>query len=175
MKCQVSLLTTACWAATRSAHRMRKLYHDLWAHQHRASSCSNREVPCLNLSRIIDYANWQVLRSFPRYPLTNAGISASNSPLPRKPESYYFKFTVSDFLSYFGKYWCNSKYSKIVPLRHTGDKRKRCSSYSFLTSALDGVSDQRHALAALYPRGKDPLYPLDRRLGGPQSWSGHRV
>jgi hypothetical protein len=30
------------------------------------------------------------------------------------------------------------------------------SSYSFLTSALDGVSGQRHAPAALYPRGMDP-------------------
>jgi hypothetical protein len=24
----------------------------------------------------------------------------------------------------------------------------------------------------LYPQGKNPRYPLDRRLGGPQSWSG---
>jgi hypothetical protein len=24
----------------------------------------------------------------------------------------------------------------------------------------------------LYPRGKSTWYPLDRRLGGPQSWSG---
>jgi hypothetical protein len=24
----------------------------------------------------------------------------------------------------------------------------------------------------IYPRGKSPRYPLDRRLGGPQSWSG---
>jgi hypothetical protein len=24
----------------------------------------------------------------------------------------------------------------------------------------------------LYPQGKNPWYPLDRRLGGPQSWSG---
>jgi hypothetical protein len=32
------------------------------------------------------------------------------------------------------------------------------SSYSFLTSALDGVSGQRHGPAALYPR-----YPLYRR------------
>jgi hypothetical protein len=39
---------------------------------------------------------------------------------------------------------------------------------------LDGVSGQRHAPAALYPRAKDPQYPLDRRLGGPQSWSGHK-
>jgi hypothetical protein len=31
------------------------------------------------------------------------------------------------------------------------------------------MSDQLHAPAAFYPR-----YPLDRRLGGPQSRSGHR-
>jgi hypothetical protein len=31
-----------------------------------------------------------------------------------------------------------------------------------------GVSGQRHTLAALYLREKDPKYPLDRRLGGPQ-------
>jgi hypothetical protein len=35
------------------------------------------------------------------------------------------------------------------------------------------VSGQCHAPAAFYPRGKDPYY-LDRTLGGPQSWSGHR-
>jgi hypothetical protein len=35
------------------------------------------------------------------------------------------------------------------------------------------VSGQLHALAAL-PPGKSPWYPLDRRrLGGPQSRSGH--
>jgi hypothetical protein len=34
------------------------------------------------------------------------------------------------------------------------------------------VSDQHHAPAAL-PPGKEPQYPLDRRLGGPQSQSGH--
>jgi hypothetical protein len=28
-----------------------------------------------------------------------------------------------------------------------------------------GVSGQFHVPAALYPRGKDPRYPLDRRLG----------
>jgi hypothetical protein len=36
------------------------------------------------------------------------------------------------------------------------------------------ASGQRHAPAALYPLGKDPWYPLDWRLGRPQSWSGHR-
>jgi len=28
-------------------------------------------------------------------------------------------------------------------------------------------------LPPLYPQGKSPHYPLDRRLGGPQSRSGH--
>jgi hypothetical protein len=37
-----------------------------------------------------------------------------------------------------------------------------------------GVSGQRHFPVALYPQGKDPHYPLDRRLGGAQSRSGHR-
>jgi hypothetical protein len=31
-----------------------------------------------------------------------------------------------------------------------------------------GVSGQHHAPAALYPRGKDPRYPLDTRLSGPR-------
>jgi hypothetical protein len=33
---------------------------------------------------------------------------------------------------------------------------ERYSSYSFLTSALDGVSGQRHAPAALYPGERTP-------------------
>jgi hypothetical protein len=37
-----------------------------------------------------------------------------------------------------------------------------------------GVSVQRHATAALYPRGKDPRYSLDKMLGELQSWSVHR-
>jgi hypothetical protein len=59
-----------------------------------------------------------------------------------------------------------------MPWRHMGERRY--SSYSYLTSALDGVSGQRHAPATLYTRGKDPRYTLDRRLGGPQSRSGRR-
>jgi hypothetical protein len=60
---------------------------------------------------------------------------------------------------------------KAVP-QHTyevAEGERMHSSYSFSTSALDGVSGQRHAPAALYHR-----YPLYRRLGGPQSWYGHR-
>jgi hypothetical protein len=69
---------------------------------------------------------------------------------------------------------CKSKV-KTSRYCHSGDKwEKKYSTYSFLTSALDGVSSQRHALVALYPRGKDPRFPFDRRLGGPQSWYGHR-
>jgi hypothetical protein len=51
-------------------------------------------------------------------------------------------------------------------------RERRYSSYSLLTSALDGVSDQSHAQAALYPRGKDPPVPIVQ--DGPQSRSGHR-
>jgi hypothetical protein len=48
------------------------------------------------------------------------------------------------------------------------------SSYSFLSSALDGGEWSASRLGrALFP-GKDPRYPLYRRLGGPQSRSGHR-
>jgi hypothetical protein len=47
--------------------------------------------------------------------------------------------------------------SKAVPLRHAGAKGERKhSSYSFLTSALDGVSGQHHAPAALYPQESTP-------------------
>jgi hypothetical protein len=63
------------------------------------------------------------------------------------------------------------KQSRYSPWRRM--RERRYSSYSFTTSALDGVSGQRHAPAALYPRGKDPRYPLDRKLGGPQSRSWH--
>jgi hypothetical protein len=51
---------------------------------------------------------------------------------------------------------------------------RKYSSYSFITSSLDGVSGQCHAPAAFYPRGKEPRYPLGRRLGGPQSRSKYR-
>jgi hypothetical protein len=38
-----------------------------------------------------------------------------------------------------------------------------------------GVSGQhRAAFTVFYPQGRDPQNPLDRRLGEPQSFSGHR-
>jgi hypothetical protein len=77
--------------------------------------------------------------------------------------------------------WCQShrllqcvevKQSRYTPWRRL--RERKYSFYSFLTSALDRVSGLRQAPAALYPRGKDPGYPLDRRLGGPQSQFRHR-
>jgi hypothetical protein len=42
---------------------------------------------------------------------------------------------------------------------------RRYSSYSFTTSALDGVSGQRHAPAALLPPGKGSLVPIGQEAG----------
>jgi len=42
-----------------------------------------------------------------------------------------------------------------------------------MTVALEGVSGQQHAPAALYPPGK-AKYPFYRRLGGPQGRSGQK-
>jgi hypothetical protein len=58
------------------------------------------------------------------------------------------------------------KKSRYTLWRHLGGGERSYSSYSFTTSALDGMSGQRHAPAALYPQGMDPRYPLYRRLGG---------
>jgi hypothetical protein len=46
--------------------------------------------------------------------------------------------------------------------------------YSFLTSALDGGEWSASRPCRALPWGKDPRYPLNRRLGGPQSRSGRR-
>jgi hypothetical protein len=60
---------------------------------------------------------------------------------------------------------------KAVP-QHTyggeGGKRMYCS-YSFTTLALDGVSGQRHAPAALHPQGKDPHTHCTGGWVGPRS------
>jgi hypothetical protein len=50
---------------------------------------------------------------------------------------------------------------------------KAYGEWIFLTSALVGSEWSTSRLGRL-PRGKSPQYPLDRRLGGPQSPSGRR-
>jgi hypothetical protein len=47
----------------------------------------------------------------------------------------------------------------------------RYSSTHSLTSALDGGEWSASRPRPLYPQGKSPWYPLDRRLGGPHSRS----
>jgi hypothetical protein len=48
------------------------------------------------------------------------------------------------------------------------------SSYSFMTSALDGGEWSASRPDRALPQGKVRRYPLYRRLGGSQSRSGHR-
>jgi hypothetical protein len=51
---------------------------------------------------------------------------------------------------------------------------RRYSSYSFSTLAQDGGEWSASHPGRALPLGKDPWYPLDRRLGRPQNWSGRR-
>jgi hypothetical protein len=106
--------------------------------------------------------------SFRQSLLENFGTLAWNKLRPPTQQNYHIYISLA-------AYHVQLK-QKICPATAMQATRgeKGYSSYSFLISALDGVSGQHHAPAALYPRGKDPLYPQDRRLGGPQSWSGHR-
>ena len=58
---------------------------------------------------------------------------------------------------------------KFTPQATKAQRGRRGRAILSLSSALDGVGDQRHAPAAL-PSGKT-WYPLYRRLGGPQDRS----
>jgi hypothetical protein len=67
------------------------------------------------------------------------------------------------------------KAKRCFTTRHGGDWRGwRYSSYSLLTSALDGGERSASRPGRALLRGKDTRYPLYRRLGGPQSRSGQR-
>jgi hypothetical protein len=76
---------------------------------------------------------------------------------------------------------CNFKHNhineKLSGYCNAGNKgEKKYSSYSFLTSALEeGERSVSHPWPRFTPGEKDPQYPLDRRLGDPHSWSGHRL
>jgi hypothetical protein len=67
--------------------------------------------------------------------------------------------------------WSKPKQSRYTPWWRLV---VRYSSYSFSTSVLDGGEWSASRPGSALPRGKDPRYPLYRRLGGPQSRSGHR-
>jgi hypothetical protein len=57
---------------------------------------------------------------------------------------------------------------KAVPLHATEALGGKRSSYSFLTSAVDGGEWSVSRPVCALPQGKDPRYPFYRRLGGPQ-------
>jgi hypothetical protein len=57
-------------------------------------------------------------------------------------------------------------------MAHLGERRY--SSYSFLTSALEGGKWSASRPGSALPPEKEPRYPLYRRLGGPQSRTGRR-
>jgi hypothetical protein len=68
----------------------------------------------------------------------------------------------------------NNNKGKAVPQHTYGGAGRRCIAPTHSRPRhLMGVSGQHHAPAAIYPREMDLPYPLDRRLGGPQSRSGH--
>jgi hypothetical protein len=60
-------------------------------------------------------------------------------------------------------------YLSTTPCRHMGEWR-------YSSTILDLGTRWRRVVSftsrPLYPRGKRPQYPLDRKLVGPQSWSG---
>jgi hypothetical protein len=51
---------------------------------------------------------------------------------------------------------------------------RRYNSYSFFNSAVDGGEWSASRLGRALPPGKEPQYPLDRRLGGTQCWCEDR-
>jgi hypothetical protein len=65
--------------------------------------------------------------------------------------------------------YVNKKQSS--PAKRHGDAwgERRYRSYSFTTSALDGVVWSASRPGRALAPGKDPRYPLYRMLGGPQS------
>jgi hypothetical protein len=64
---------------------------------------------------------------------------------------------------------------KLSRYYYAGDNgERRYSSDSFLTSALDGGEWSASRPGCALPPEKDLRYSFDR-LGGPQSWFGHRA
>ena len=67
--------------------------------------------------------------------------------------------------------------SKGLPATNVYRRNRGTSPHTFLTSALE-VNGQHHGSAALHPPPsqppqKEPRYPSNRRLRGPQNRSGH--
>jgi hypothetical protein len=80
--------------------------------------------------------------------------------------------TIWNFIFTHFKLWIKQS----SPATHHGGTcgGEEYSSYSFLTSALDGGEWSASRPGRTLPWEKDPWYLFYRRLGGPQSRSGHR-
>jgi hypothetical protein len=94
------------------------------------------------------------------------------TPLSRGIQSLLYYVPSSLFTSCTAHYQLKLKLSHYTPWRRLGERRY--SSYSFSTSALDGGEWSASCCGRALTSGKGRRYPLDRRLGGPQSRSWHR-
>jgi hypothetical protein len=94
---------------------------------------------------------------------------------PRTDDRRKTSFERHHFISLFRTQKQTSICKSCSATRHGGAcGERRYSSYPFLTSALDGGEWSASRPGRALPPGKEPRYPLDRRLGGPQSRSGCR-
>jgi hypothetical protein len=99
----------------------------------------------------------------------NLFILITNSSRSRWPRGLRSSSEAACFLGWrvrFPMRACKKK-GKAVPL-HAMEAlggESRYSSYSFTTSASDGVSGQRHAPAAFLPPGKGPPVPIVQEAG----------
>jgi hypothetical protein len=103
-----------------------------------------------------------------------SGIAGKSSMSSRKATGYSFNGgTIQKGAGAGRRKVFFAKQSRYTPWLRLGERRY--SAYSFLTWALDVGEWSTSRPGRILPRGKDPLYPLYRRLGGPQSRSGTQV
>jgi hypothetical protein len=103
---------------------------------------------------------------FPQSLQTNTAIFGLPSIRPRSPPSKSFEIHHSLITLSFHTIY-KLKLSHLHAMKALGGEEY--SSYSFLASTLDGGKWSASRLGPALPRGKDPRYPLYRRLGGPQT------
>jgi hypothetical protein len=78
------------------------------------------------------------------------------------------------YISLLSKYIVKVKLSLGLTMYHAmkTNGEVKVQFHTFLTSALDG-GEWSATCPVLFTPGDSPQYPLDRRLGGPESWSEH--
>jgi hypothetical protein len=105
----------------------------------------------------------------------NTQISCKTSVIPHTIFRFYFLGLMHNYtMSKPRRKSLKIQVSKAVQLhamKVPGGER-RYTSYSFLTLALDEGEWSASRPSRALPPGKGCRYPLNMRLGGPQSWSG---